>query len=464
MKKLIALTMALAMTLSLCTGCGSEKTVSSGPQTDPASGSVTQLAQPEYPEGISYPDLADYTDQDGTIRDEYWDILDDCDTQAQAAREQLSTLDTAALQQFSQTAMETFLSDTQGENRVCSPVNLYMALSILAEITDGTSRQQVLDALGAADIQGLRTQITNLVEGENQDREGRVAHLASSIWLKEGLSYNEDTISALKQSHYAASYQGIMGSDAMNQALQDWLNQQTQGLLEDQVSDLTLDPRTVIALVSTIYYKAQWKTEFREANNTQDVFHGTTGDTTCEFMNQSDQGTYYWGDQFSAISRSLSGGDRMWIILPDEGVEAESLLAEEQVSQLLSGELDDSNSKYVMIHASLPKFDVSGQMDLIEGLQSMGITDVFDPAVADFSPLIPAASSGLSVTEATHAARVKIDEEGVEAAAYTLLAVSESAMMEPDQEVYFVADRPFLFVVEDSSGLVLFSGIVNQVE
>ena len=44
------------------------------------------------------------------------------------------------------------------ENAVVSPVNIYMALSLLAESTDGTSRGQILDVLGVPGIEELREQ------------------------------------------------------------------------------------------------------------------------------------------------------------------------------------------------------------------------------------------------------------------------------------------------------------------
>ena len=65
------------------------------------------------------------------------------------------------------------------------------------------------------------------------------------------------------------------------------------------------------------------------------------------------------------------------------------------------------------------------------------------------------------VSQARHAARVVIDEEGVTAAAYTVMAASGSSMP-PDEEIDFVLDRPFLFVLTGTDGVPLFVGVVNQ--
>ena len=65
------------------------------------------------------------------------------------------------------------------------------------------------------------------------------------------------------------------------------------------------------------------------------------------------------------------------------------------------------------------------------------------------------------VSQVEHAARVKIDEEGCEAAAYTVMIACGSAMP-PREEVEFTVDRPFLFVITGRDGLPLFIGVVNQ--
>ena len=54
-----------------------------------------------------------------------------------------------------------------------------------------------------------------------------------------------------------------------------------------------------------------------------------------------------------------------------------------------------------------------------------------------------------------------IDEEGVTAAAYTVMAAAGSSAP-PEDEVDFVLDRPFLFVLASDDGLPLFAGTVAQ--
>ena len=353
-----------------------------------------------------------------------------------------------------------FLSGAGEENAVLSPVNIYMALAMLAELTDGESRAQLLDLIGSQDIEAVREQAQAIWRACSMDVEEIQSVLASSVWLRDDLGYVQETMDTLANTYYASSYRGEMGSGEINRAIQSWLNEQTRGLLEEQAATIETNPLTVLLLATTIYYSAQWTDEFIEELNYTDVFHSPTGDVDAEYMYAGRFMEYYSGEGWGAVRLSLRYGNGMWFILPDEGVSVVALLQNEDVIRLMSaGEAD--GGEYAMVYFSVPKFDISAQLDLIGGLKELGITDVFDPEVSDFTPMTTDADE-ICVTTATHAARVKIDEEGVEAAAFTVLEPGDTAPMPPEREIYFTLDRPFLFAISSQDGLPLFAGVVNR--
>ena len=354
-----------------------------------------------------------------------------------------------------------FLSGAGEENAVLSPVNIYMALAMLAELTDGESRAQLLDLIGAQNIEAVREQAQAIWRACSMDVEEIQCVLASSIWLRDDLGYVQSTMDMLANTYYASSYRGEMGSGEINRAIQSWLNEQTRGLLEEQAAAIETDPLTVLLLATTIYYSAQWTDEFNEELNYTDVFHAPSGDVDADYMYAEQFMDYYSGEGWGAVRLSLRGGNGMWFILPDEGVSVDALLENEEVMRLMSaGEAD--GGEYARVYFSVPKFDIASQLDLIEGLMELGVTDVFDPDVSDFTPMTTE-TDGVFVSEATHAARVKIDEEGVEAAAFTVLDAPTS-MAPSDEEIYFTLDRPFLFAISSQDGLPLFAGVVNRPE
>lgn len=407
------------------------------------------IAQAEYPK------MAPYPGESGgrAAYDAWWESV-------KAQRRDLG--DTAALEMFFARSAQTFLTEEPGENRVYSPVNVYLALSMLAYLTGGDSRGQILEALGSGGMDELRKQANDVWNVSYRDDGMITSILASSLWLNQDVSFNRDTLDALARDFYASSYRGKMGSEKLNKAVQDWINEQTGGLLEEQAGNIQLDPTTILALAATLYFKAPWANEFSKDQTAPQTFHTPAGDVETDFLHQWSSGSCYWGDKFSAVEQNFAEGGAMWFLLPDEGVTPEELLADGETLEFLFTEnrYDWERQKSALINKAIPKFDVSAQFDLKDGLKAMGITDVFDRERADFTPMTTGVNGPITLNQTSHAARVVIDEEGCIAAAFTVLGPGGDAP--PEEEVDFVLDRPFLFAVTLDSGLPLFVGVVNN--
>lgn len=460
LKKFVAAGLAAVLALSMA-GCAPavESCPAAEKETTPE---TSALAAPVYPEMAQYPDEAAYWKKDGSFDDDGFSKVYDAWWADKRARNNLQLPDPDGMQRFLRASTGTMLAQGGGQNLVYSPLNVYMALSMLCECTDGNSRAQILTLLGQSDLASVRAQARALWNA-NYCADGAVTSiLASSLWLNDGTAYVKKTLDMLAQNYYASAFSGKMGSDAYNKALQDWLNEQTGGLLKEQASGLRFDPETVLALATTIYYRAKWSNEFSKSRTSEGMFHAPSGDLTCDFMHSSGTGTYYWGERFGAVNLSLRESGCMKLLLPDEGVSPEELLKDAEAMNFLLGSEAWENSKFLIVNLSVPKFDVSSDLDLNSSLQALGVRDVFEADTADFSPVIEHAD-GVFLSKAKHAARVAIDEEGVTAAAYTVM-MEAGAAMPPDEEIDFTLDRPFVFAITARSGLPLFVGIVNTPE
>lgn len=406
-----------------------------------------------------YPEMAQYPDESESNYDSKYKAWRE--SQKEQSRDGVYA---DGLAPFLKSSIAEFLSGAGEENRAYSPLNVYMALAMLTEVTDGESRSQVLELLGSNSIENLRSQASDLWNDHYCNDGATTSILASSLWLDEEISYNQTTLDTLADTYYASTFQGPMGDSAYTQALRDWLNQQTGGLLQDQMEGINLDRETILALATTIYFRAKWDGEFREENTTQDVFHSVTGDQTVDFMNRKTETSYYWGENFGAVGLRLeNGAGTMWFLLPDEGVSPEGLLQDTQAMDFLLSGGTWEQSKRMEINVSIPKFDISSQMDLLAGLAALGVTDVTNPDRSDFTPLVAEPmDEAVVLSEVKHGVRVAMDEEGLTAAAYTVISMDTTSAMPPDDTMDFVVDRPFLFAVTDDLGLPLFVGIVNQ--
>lgn len=409
------------------------------------------LAEPTLPTLVPYPIFSDYSDEEA-----YFDALTEW-RRGQNAQFSQPKGYADSLTDFFLRSNREFLSGE--ENQAFSPVNVYLAMAMLAETTDGNSRQQILDLFGADSIQSLRTQADHMWNAHYNNDGQTTLLLANSVWLDNWYTFRSDTVDRLASIYAASVFSDDLGTEDSNQQLRAWLNKMTGGLLKEQAENIKFPQATCFALASTIYFKAGWETEFPENLTSDGTFHAPTGDETVSFMANAVEGVCYYGSNFRAVRLELTGNNGMWIILPNEGVTVAQILSGDEYLQMTLDPSGWENRSYAILNIKLPKFDVTGENNLIEGMQNLGLSDIFDPDLSDFTPMTTD-SDRLFVSQINHAARVTIDEKGVEAAAFTVIMVEDEAC--PSDVIDFAVDRPFLFVISGQDHLPLFSGVVTN--
>jgi serpin B len=420
----------------------------------PVPGSIRSYAvsAPKYPESVPYP-----ASELGNGYDKWWD----------SRRAQMAYCNAGEDYQAFMDRCAAALLGTRSENTVYSPVSVFLACAMLAELTDGNTRSQLLDALGAQSIESLR-EAANSVWNANFCNDGATTSLlGSSVWLSDDIRYNKSVLDTLAAYYYAASCSGDFAKKKYVDAMGAWINEQTGDLLADAVKGMDISPETVFTLLSTVLFRAKWNSEFEKSRTQPGIFYAPEGEQTADFMHQTFiYGTYYWGEHFGAVNISFKEGGDMWFFLPDEGISPDELFTDPEVTSLIDAlgdyraESEWENQKSLRVNLSLPKFDVSSDVDLTETLKALNITDCFSLADSDFSPLTE--DTGVYVSQVKHAARVKVDEEGVEAAAFTAI-VGCGAAMPPEEEMDFVLDRPFAFVIMGLDSVPLFEGTVFNI-
>ena len=368
---------------------------------------------------------------------------------------------------FYQQTSAQFLAD-ETENQIWSPANAAIALAAVAETADGTTRQELLDMLGAEDVEELRDYISATWESARKDDGHNFSVLANSLWLDEDLGYDQSVMDTLAGEYHASVYQGDLGSGRANKAIQNWVNNNTGGLLRNHSRGIDLSAQapaidTVLALASTVHIQAKWSEEFSPAWNSVDVFHGSVSDTEVTFMNKKEaEMNYYWGESYGAVSLWLENNLKMWFFLPDEGKTVADVLAtDEYLDSMHPGVAEENDHKWMKVNLTVPKFDISSAMDLKDGLEALGLTEIFDPNGGDFGDTFDT-DLPIFISRVNQASRVSIDEEGVTAVSYIELAWGAGAAEPPQEIIDFVLDRPFVFAIATSEGVPLFVGTINQ--
>lgn len=473
MKKLLALLLAAVLTVAMF-GCAAKPA-----EKEEGSESGYALAEASMPDLPQKPSWDDYqkkfdelasknlgdeerTEQEDALYDEYETAQNAYDEALQALRGSGVETD-AGFAAFTDKLAASVLDPE--ENSVLSPVNLYLALSMLTELTDGETRQQVLDLLGSKDTAALRDTCRSIWENLYLDDGESKTLLANAVFLNKGFRHEDAPLETLAKNYYSDAYQLPMGTAEADKAVQDWLNDHTGKLLEDSVKNLETDPQTALMLASALYFKGAWLEKFEESATAEETFYAADGsEQTADFMHLSQNQSVVRGDGFTAATLDFREQGGMTFLLPDEGVSLDSLVQSGALQAAL--QTDESGDSEAEVHWSVPKFDAEATMQLKDVLQALGVTDVFDPDAADFMPLTGGADGDpLYVSSVEHAARVKVDETGCEAAAYTVILV-DAAAMDPDDlpVVEMNLNRPFLFVITGVDGLPLFVGAVNTMQ
>lgn len=117
----------------------------------------------------------------------------------------------------------------------------------------------------------------------------------------------------------------------------------------------------------------------------------------------------------------------------------------------------DVNMKSTAVDLRLPKFDFKNKLKLVAYLKVLGIQDIF-------GGLPNALDVGERVSNVLQDSYVKVDENGTEAAAVTLIVGRAVGMHDPIKYTEMKVNRPFGFVIREmESGMILFMGKVTKV-
>lgn len=461
MKRIMSLALAAALLLAGCAAGAQDPAGAGEPgRKEPEKMSYT-LAEPIYPEFPKQPQMP----AEGPIGgweayqeayDKYMDAL----TALRGENSNVSEAEHAALTAFAAKSLPLAIAGREGENAVYSPLSLWSALAMLAQCAEGESRQQVLDAIGTDSVEQLREQVSHIWQALYTDDGLSTLILANSIWLNSSLegNYVRDTLDTLAQKYYAGAYSVPMGEPEADQAVTDWVKKQTNGLIGGNQPVVQTKAETLALLVSSLYYKAAWVSEFLPDQTEIDVFTDAAGnESRVDFMHKTKDDDFIRRDGYQAARLQTRLGE-MVFVLPDKGVTPESLLQRENFLSRL--EFYGDATTYGEVRWSVPKFDVNSDLNLMDALKTMGITDLPDRDRADLSALtdLPA-----FLSDAKQLARVKVDEEGVEAAAVTILDIATCCLPMDPEVCVMDLDRPFLFVIR-TQDVPLFIGVVNQVQ
>ncbi|MBR1647510.1 MAG: hypothetical protein IJ685_12150 [Selenomonadaceae bacterium] len=359
----------------------------------------------------------------------------------------------------------------RNENIFYSPYGINAALSILANGATGDTKAELLRALTIDNVKNLNDghKIFSDFAAANYGETFAEANLLliDKKVIGRGIEKNFWSVvtDVYKSEVREADFSGDINGE--RKKITRFVNDKTRGFIPDYKSIVTAD--TLTDLLNVVYFKGDWTFPFESRRTRRGDFTNRDGSkSTVDMMNQTfkEEISYIADENFCGIKLPYSNGAAMYLILPsDENSLDVAELWNNQTSEYREKFLDDLKRTPPFdgkVIVCLPKFELDIESNLVENLKSIGIKKSFTTD-AEFFNIVN--DTPLKIGNAKHRAKIKVDELGTEAAAVTEVVMLEGAApgFHRSKIVYFIAERPFLFVIRDiESGVTLFAGAVNK--
>lgn len=359
----------------------------------------------------------------------------------------------------------TYMKVADGnETYVFSPYSLCSLLGMVDNGAIGETKKEIEAALGITNIDSFNKSYQLL----SNQTWGKGIHYqtATSIWKDKGLDQltGEDDFSKVCKEYYDADVFTVDFSEEYDQIrsdIQKWVAEKTNNFIPDYKSEIA--ENSCMSALNTVYMKGTWQYPFDASATYEDVFYGIGGEEKVSFMKMSGKSLPYY-EQNGCVAVELPYEDSslvMRFIMAQDGNTLETwnnMSSEEQITFL--NKLGKSEPRIIK-NLSIPKLNYNQKTDnLPETLQKMNITTLFQQN-AGLDQIGP----DLYVSNVTQQVRLQVDELGTEATAVTEMIFRENCVMIEEDGVDFVADKPFLLVLQEKeSGTILFMGNIVSIE
>ena len=288
---------------------------------------------------------------------------------------------------------------------------------------------------------------------------------ANKLWVHSELKLLEGFSQTVKDCFLASL--GIVNfvetpEDARG-IINTWVKELTKGKIEDLIQPGILDQETKLVLTNAVYFKGSWLHAFKKEDTMDMPFNvGKENKVTAKMMRMKTKKDvrYYENEELQVLGLPYNDNRLvMTVVLPRkvDGIESVIGSMRDDPSQLKKW----IDASYIQREISIlfPKIKMSFYAEFNEILSSLGVNEMFDDVLADFSGITK--ERLLKVKCILQKAFLEVDEEGTEAAAATAVVMKTRCM--PLRPIEFNANHPFVFFIADTeTKAILFWGKVQD--
>ena len=372
---------------------------------------------------------------------------------------------------------EIYADSDKNVNFCISPVSVYMALALATECSNGETCDEILDAVGVTydEVKNFTKVLYSFCNREfyytdltNARRISAFSELANSIWMAEDVSFKQDGVNNVANNYNCDLFGVDFDNGEGERAINKYIKEKTHGLIDGNID---LPAETLITLINTFYLKEVWneygdKLDF--TNSAYDFKNADGNSTSIKLLKgYYNKGNVYSGDGYTSFFTTTEHGYKLHFILPTDENSLEDIFTSENIYNIINisdyGYVDHENKLLHNTRVFFPEYEASYDGDIKNILRNdFGINKLFDIEECDFSNII---NTAVACDGVIHKCNLNVNARGIEGAAVTVMPNAGAAGPGEYKEVYhdYIVDRAFGFVIIDSYGAVLFSGVINSI-
>ena len=322
-------------------------------------------------------------------------------------------------------------------NLIISPLSIFQAISLVTNGAKGETQKELLKLLddkGMEEINLINIEILNKMKEESS------LEIANAIMSKVP-PLND--FKNLASNNYNSEILPLKNVNQVNK----WCDKKTHGKINKIIDKL--DPLTFMLVLNAVYFKGEWSKQFKKNLTRKLIFYNFNKEQIkIDTMELTDHFNYFQDSNLQAVELNYKKESiSALIILPNEKLNINEFIEI----------LDKDNSYFYTIlnnlknhkvNLRLPKFELNYSKQLKEVLKTMEVNLPFEKN-ADFSQL--RAQNDIYINEIIHKTYLKVDEQGTEAAAVTMVEILLNSAFRPEEEEIYLmhVNRPFLFILRN---------------
>lgn len=365
--------------------------------------------------------------------------------------------------------MEQIVGNAANDDNIAvSPSRLQAVLVLLSNWASPDMQRKILDvAVGeSAGIEDANEfcrkdnfSVATCYNISGEVSESPIVELSTILWLQEQLRLKAGHIADMREA-FGVEYERV-----------DFANPDTQGLIDAKINEAShglipslnakVDPLTRVLLTDILYFKAHWEIPFEEENTDELPFYGAKETVDVPTMCMEERLPYKETDKYQMVELSYltdfssEKSYVMRIYLPRlcvSNIELLRAIAEEDAKQ-------EVKEEHVCLY--LPRFSAETDIKMTNIFQQLGLKELFTS-----TDILPQLADNIQISDIAQKVKIIVNETETEAVALTSIVCAGCLPPEEDDKpIVMTVDRPFLFeIVEETSGTILFTGIINDIE